>query len=504
MRTGQKEAVYKRFGSTIEVSKRSCVQVMSRKEIMNVHDIIKKYSLPIFRKNQSIKDCLEKFLNGFYLELKEIITNDCPDDFPSEFYDNLLSENMSIISKECAMILDILKLDSQDNQVTRLEKFDNLMWFLVNQDAFRVETFYEGSVMARIRPKIESYERKDIFHIPFTLREYASAGRFSIINAPCLYLSFYQGLRPHDYEMVKTAWIECGMPSKFTYCIYELQKELNVLHFGRDGNYYLSRYDYAKNTNEKKERLEAVMQYLLSFPLRAACHISVEEKSTNNEVRCQEEYMFPQLLMQWLQKNSKFDGVDYQGASSNPAQRDLYIGNLALPARNISVENEYDPYLKECFKLSEPIEVDLSKDFTSNKMIQKIKAFERYSKKLKQILSTQNVPSNHPYTDILFYCNHLYQIYSQMAVGDIYTFYEEFVSIYGIVQTIDTNIMNCKTAEEWIAHRDSSEKLLTEADLENILIPFHNTVIPVCQEINKIFYLQDCGSFLKKMNFQYI
>ena len=91
-----------------------------------------------------------------------------------------------------------------------------------------------------------------------------------------------------------------------------------------------------------------------------------------------------------------------------------------------------------------------------------------------------------------------------MAMGDICTFYEEFVSTYGIVQAIDTNIMNCKTAEEWIAHCDSSNKLLTEADFEDILIPFHNTVIPVCQEINRIFYQQDCGSFLKEMDFQYI
>lgn len=476
---------------------------MSSEAIINVHDIINKYSLPISRKNQSIKNCLGNFFKDFYLDLKKIAANDYPDDFPSEFYNNLLSKNMPILSKECAMILDILNLDGQNNQATKLEKFDNLMWFLVNQDAFRVNTFYKGSLMARIRPKIESFERKNIFHIPFTLRERASAGRFSIPNSPCLYLSFYRGYKPHDYEMVKAAWIECGMPSKFTYCIYELQKELNVLHLGNSGTYYLSRFDYAKNTNEKKNRLEAITQYLLSFPLRAACHISIEDKSTETEVNCQEEYIFPQLLMQWLQKNSRFDGVSYQGASSNPAQRDLYIGNLALPARNISEENEYDPYLKKCFKLSDPKEKDLSKDFNSDKMVQKFEAFKSYLEKLKQILDKQNTPSNHLYTDLFSYCNHLRQIYSQMVIGNICEFYKEFVSIYEILQTIDTNITNCKTAKEWISQHDSS-KLLTEADFENILIPFHNTVIPVCKEINRIFYLQDCGSFLKEMNFQNI
>ena len=486
-----------------EVSERNRERVMNCKTIVNVHDIIKKYSLPISRKNQSIKDCLGKCFKGFYLDLNEIVANDYPDDFPSEFYNEMLSKYLPIISKECAMILDILKLDSQDNEATMLEKFDNLMWFLVNQNAFRVDTFYKGSLMARIRPKIESYERKNIFHIPFTLRECASEGRFSIPHNPCLYLSFYQGLKPHDYEMVKAAWIECGMPSKFTYCIYELQKKLNVLHFGKNGSYYLSRYDYAKNFDEKKDRLKAITQYLLSFPLRAACHISVEDKSSEKEVSCQEEYIFPQLLMQWLQKNSKFDGISYQGASSNPAQRDLYIGNLALPARNISAENEYDTYLKECFKLSDPKEKDLSKDFKSDEMVQKIEAVERYSEKLEQVLSMQDVPPNHPYTELYSYCRFLHHIYSQMADGNICTFYEKLVSIYRIVQTIDTEITNCKTAEEWIGQHDSSE-LLTEADFEEILLPFQNIVISVYKEINSIFYLQDCGSFLKEMNFQNI
>lgn len=71
------------------------------------------------------------------------------------------------------------------------------------------------------------------------------------------------------------------------------------------------------------------------------------------------------------------------------------------------------------------------------------------------------------------------------------------------MQTIDDKIMHCKTAEEWTDPYDIN-KPLTEADFENILVPFHNIVIPVCREINRIFYLQDCGSFLKEMDFQKI
>ena len=305
--------------------------------------------------------------------------------------------------------------------------------------------------------------------------------------------------------MVKAAWIECGMPITFTYCIYELQKEITVLHFGKSGRDYLFEYDHAKDEDTRKDRLEAIAQYLLSFPMRVACHISVENKSTQDRASCYEEYLFPQLLMQWLQRNSKFDGVGYQGASSNPAQRDLYIGNLAFPARNISAENEYDPYLKECFKLSNPQVKDLSKDFNSDELVQKIKVIERYSKQLEQILSTLDVSSNHLYYDLFSCCRSLHQVYFKLAKarGNICTSYEEFVLLYETVQTIDNQITNCKTAEEWINQHDSI-KPLTEADFENILIPFHNIVVPVCQEINRIFYLQDCGSFLKEMNFQSI
>lgn len=472
---------------------------MDRETGINVHDIIRKYSLPISRGNQSIKDCLKSCYKAFYLDLKGVVAKNFPDDFPPEFYNDLLNKNLPIVNAGCALILNILKLNNPD---LRSEKFNELMWLMYNNNAFRFDEFYKGSLMARIRPGVGPYERKDLFHIPFTYRERASSQRFSIPGNPCLYLSFYRGFRPHNYEMVKAAWIECNMPTTFTYCIYELQKEIRVLHFGKSGRDYLSEYDYAKDEDTKKDRLEAIAQYLLSFPMRAACHVSVESKLAQDG-DYHEEYLFPQLLMQWLQQNSKFDGVGYQGASSNLAQRDLYIGNIAFPARNISAENEYDPYLKECFKLSSPEVKDLSKDFNSDEMVKNVEAIKEYLEKLKQILSSQAVTSNHPYTRLFSYCNSLYKMYLQMAKGNICAFYEKFCSLYEAMQTIDDKVMHCQTAEEWISQYNSS-KPLAETDFENILMSFHNIVMPVCREINRIFYLQDCGFFLNEMNFQNI
>jgi len=473
---------------------------MSSESSINVHDIIRNYSLPISCGGQSIKACLRSLFRSFYLDLKGIVAKDYPDDFPLVFYNELRNKNLRVISDECKMILNILKLDNQDCQ---LEILSELMKLLIDNEAFRVDEFYEGSLMVRIRPGEGPYERKNLFHIPFTYRDRASSQRFSIPGNPCLYLSAYRGFQAHNYEMVKAAWIECNMPSTFTYCIYKLQKKINVLHFGKDGCEYLSEYDLTKDEEIKKDRLEAITQYLLCFPMRAACHISIENKSVRDGNGFHEEYIFPQLLMKWLQENSEFDGVGYQGASSNVAQRALYIGNLALLVRNISAENEYDPYLKEHFKLSDPQTVDLTKELSSDEMVTKIKALEKYVQKLDRILSTQDVPLNFPYTNLSSCCHSLYQIYSQMAGGNICTFYDKFVSLYEEVQTIDTIIADCEKTKEWTIWQDN-DKSLGGTDFENIQLSFHNIVLSVCEEINKIFYLQDCGSFLKEMNFQYI
>ena len=105
---------------------------------INVHDIIRKYSLPISRVGQSIKECLRNFYRGLCMDLKGVIAKEYPDDFPLYFYNDLSNKNLSLIINECSMILNILTLDNKDYQ---LKKFDELMWLLVNNNAFRVNEF---------------------------------------------------------------------------------------------------------------------------------------------------------------------------------------------------------------------------------------------------------------------------------------------------------------------------------------------------------------------------
>ena len=55
-------------------------------------------------------------------------------------------------------------------------------------------------------------ERKELFHIPYDKREYASSERFSVAGYPCLYLS-------SQYEI---CWCECHKPKKFALAAFEV------------------------------------------------------------------------------------------------------------------------------------------------------------------------------------------------------------------------------------------------------------------------------------------
>lgn len=477
---------------------------MSMKTNYSVHDIIKKYDLPVIRGNQTVRDFLKGFYKDFVKDLEKTVAQDYPSDLPLSFYNVLSSKLIPVIKNECDMILDILELDCRNQQSKKTEKFNSLMLFLSENHAFRELKIEKGSLMARIRPGVGAYERKDIFHIPFTQRELASSQRFSIPGNPCLYLSVYCGLRMHNQAMIRAAWMECGMPKAFTSCKFEAQKDFVFLHFGKSGCKYLSTYKYEKDENRKKDIRIAIAQYLLSFPMRVACHIGIENKSSQRSIGYYEEYAFPQLLLAWIQENSEFDGLAYRSASTVSEAKTLNTFNVAIPVRNIDPKDGYDLYLKENFKLSAPQEIDLSSNLEEESMVRGIETVKRYTTKLEENLMVLNAGPLHPYNWLLSLSYSVCQIYSELKTGNISAFYQPLISLNSTLQIINNSIDNTKTATEWINLYDScgNSEPLTEKDLENILKPFQKEVISTCQHIRGIFLLYNYVSLAE--NFEFI
>ena len=473
----------------------------------NIHNIINKYSLPIAHEKQSVLEFLRQYYNGFVKELEEVVNQNYPDDVPTFFNDSLSAKFLPTIKSECEIILNILELDQKNLQAEKRESFNELMDMLVECGAFRKLYIEEEGLMSRIRQGSELYDRKDMFHISFSQRQFSSSQRFSIPGNPCLYLSVFPGIKLRMGEMFELSWMESGMPKVFNACLYKAQKELVFLHFAKKGHAYLKEYKNAETEKKKRERLEAIAQYLLTFPIRAACFISIKNKHIQKNVRYYEEYSFPQLLMEWIQKNEEFDGVAYQSASSLSEAKKVTAYNVALPIRDVDSVDGYDIKLKESFKLSFPEKIDLIEEVRV--LENDVSAVERYAKGLEEKLMISNASMRHPYYWLLSICHHLCFIFSEIKNRNVYSMlipFQELSTFCHVSLFVNKTIEHVQTAEEWIGlyKQYKGDTVLSEEDYEIILKQFQ-IVHLTFQKMRNVFHLNKFNNYaFTEPNFDFI
>lgn len=447
----------------------------------NVHEIIKKYTLPVKRGNQSVREFLEQYYETLKKDLEECVPKrSYPNEFSDKFYKVISSHINKIIEKECNMILEILRLEEENQQILKLKKFNELMHYMYNKGAFRILKI-SGGVMLRIRASKEILDdRKELFHIPYNKKHLCSPQRFSVYDSPCLYLSVCRGLTiSGTREMLELAWMECGMPREYSVALFEIQESegLNLLHFGKSGEAYLKEYENTREEN-KHECLRKIIEYLLSFPLRAACFIGVEDKQ--KAAKCYEEYLFPQLLMEWTKESTLMDGISYESALTIPEARKLYAYNVALPLKVPDEKDGFDVSLKKIFKLSKPKKIDLSKNIAA--MAEFINDLNTYSNDIEERLKRAGAEQTHPYYYLVELCNSLNTIYLEILDGKKESILEEFEELCVLqekVKDVNKTIKDAMTAEEWIIknNQHGSNKVLTEDDYQYVLKRFNELSI---------------------------
>jgi hypothetical protein len=242
-------------------------------------------------------------------------------------------------------------------------------------DATRPEIDYISKCNDRILgPQVDSLYRlrtwndqtgrkpgpQDLFHVPFHLQDRVQPARFSLRNAPCLYLGNSIGL----------CWIECREPD-FAKCYvsrFELaepaRKVLDLscsprqimsdfsappsLAMAMGENYQLSKL---MNSPYGDDPCRYIASYLTLWPLMAASMIRRGEPRDP-----QPEYSIPQLLMSWAQQSDNdycgvrfFSTLDETSTNSND-----YPVNYAFPARESS-DGNYCGFLTKHLKLTEPV-----------------------------------------------------------------------------------------------------------------------------------------------------
>lgn len=186
----------------------------------------------------------------------------------------------------------------------------------------------------------------DLFHIPYSKRYLVKNERFSISGQPCLYLA----------TSLNIAWKECGLPSSFYYSKYSFdykKDEADQWKFLSFINPRDIRNDFlvAPTFENEDFAVDFICKYLRSFPIIMACSIV----SMKKDFPFKPEYVFPQLIMQWIQRNiERIKGVMYFSCVYDDDIRQYAGYNIALPATDFN-ECGYSKPLLERFQISTPV-----------------------------------------------------------------------------------------------------------------------------------------------------
>lgn len=227
-----------------------------------------------------------------------------------------------------------------------------------NNNFYRIRTIEQPKGTVLPCPKI-----KELFHIPYELRRYITTQRYSMPGFPCLYLG--SSLNVAYHEVIEA---EINAPYKIPPTSEKKSYAIRL-----SNNYRLNCFDlspiplqqYVNLINDPKADIEQristidkVNKYGLMWPLMAACYFQVAYKN-KSKVNFKAEYIIPQLILQWFQRdiNNDTDGIRYLSVNmSHQSDKPEIVGhNFVLPAKQIS-EKGHCIILKNSFKVTDPLD----------------------------------------------------------------------------------------------------------------------------------------------------
>ncbi|MEG1884380.1 MAG: hypothetical protein RR224_11790 [Clostridia bacterium] len=210
----------------------------------------------------------------------------------------------------------------------------------------------------RVRPVNEicnsiSQNADELFHIPLSKRAYTNNERFSLAGFPSLYLS----------TMLPLAWQECGYPSKYYYSEYQynysydpafnerlIDNELRFISLYSPDE--ICNWGISIKYSNFDLWLEVIIRYLNVYPLVLACSFV----NQSGKVPYKQEYIVPQMLMQWVQRNNPIvQGISYFTCVDTSMWTMHWCAyNLVVPAIPPYDDKMYSCKLREKFCWTKP------------------------------------------------------------------------------------------------------------------------------------------------------
>lgn len=335
---------------------------------MDIRELLTSINLPI--KYYSDFDMLEKLEEEALRYINVLGEYDC-DDFKGEQKEKL-KEKISEVKKEVEIIncnlVETLKCYENADPKKAQENFELIMdrlkddlfvstmdgWVSIDkyQTVFHInkaDTFFRVRGVDRKDENIAN-NPDELFHIPMSKKAYTNNERFSIVGFPSLYLS----------TMLPLAWQESHYPKKYYYSEYQYKKcncekrqienelKLLSLHSPKEIDFWGLSIRY----NNFDLWLNVIIRYLKQYPLIMACSF-VNHSGT---VSYKQEYVIPQMLMQWVQRNSEMvQGISYFSCVDTKMNSSNWCAyNVAIPIIKPLDEKQYSEKLRKEFCWSNP------------------------------------------------------------------------------------------------------------------------------------------------------
>lgn len=266
----------------------------------------------------------------------------------------MVYEQIETIEKNSYLLIEVLELYSKGKIVPASQKafevFENMKPQLMQRysGAYRLETYYRIRAINDSNPF--SLERKELFHIPFYKNYLVGTERYSMPGHPCLYLA----------SQAELCWYECGKPEKFAISRFDIpQSEDSNMKFIDFSEKLMplmhSFFSWFHNEKDSEQVRKYLLKYICTYPLRAACSIVVEHPGS----KFIEEYIIPQLLLQWVQNDEDFDGIRYESCSSSDEVKSMGGHNIVLVTNNFDKDG-FDTNLRTNVKVGEPMVFDIN------------------------------------------------------------------------------------------------------------------------------------------------
>ena len=384
----------------------------------SIYQVLLRYDFDLMRGNEGIAEYINDHLNKYYSDMNEAISK--KNDFLGSTFIGMLKEKMPLLNELCKDIPSVL-FDFDNGHIQKAYNdsvvlFDKLKPYLLQRlsradycgDYYRIR---QGDF--RITDPTQSKQQKmELFHIKRSLRNRIGAYRYSVAGYPCLYLA-------SDSDL---AWFECGMPKQFSYCKMRITEEgenaLKLVDFSfrpvdtisAFNTWVLNARRQGKEETELINYYNFLIKYIITYPLSAACSVKVKDRGA----KFVQEYIIPQLFMQWIRESDDIDGVRYRSSLKSDLVKYRNAVNIALPVKSFRSDG-LDENLTAKIAISDIGYMDVNKEFAKHQDV--IAQIKDYKCELRQYMIASECCGDYV-IELLDLCDYVVNMYTALMEGD--------------------------------------------------------------------------------------